>query len=82
MYLNGSETHVGRNEIAPVITQATRAVDFRLQLLNTPMVIRGNYVAAAPHWANEDMDGLAIAVFRFDGDGLIDQKEVLVPQWE
>lgn len=80
VYVNGSETHVGRSEIASVITEATRAVDFQLQLLKTPMVIRGNYAVAAFHWANDDADGLVVTVFRFDEDGLIAHQEVLVPE--
>jgi len=81
VYVNGSETHVGRSAIASMITEATEAVDFELELLRTPLVIRGNYVAAALRWANSDADGLVVTVFRFDEDGLIAHQEVLAPEW-
>lgn len=76
VYVNGSETHVGRSAIASVIAEATEAVGFELELL-PPLVVRGNYAAGAFHWTNDSDEGWVLGVFRFDEAGLIAHHEVI-----
>ena len=71
---DGSTT-VGRSDIASLVERSAEA-GFAIELL-PPVVVNGNYAAAAFHWTTDEDEGWMLGVFRFDEAGLILQQEVI-----